>query len=183
MPGSGGKPRVHAPPHVPGGDDVEHGQLIDAAGIFQRQAIADPAAPIVAGEAKAVEAERFHDLDHGDRHGTLGVRGVFGIGARRRGPAVTGQICDHQREMRGQRRRHAVPHDVALRMAVQEEKRRAAAVADTGENLADRCVDPARRVAGIKVDEIGHYCASRSTARQPMSWRQKPSGQRTRDTA
>ena len=62
MPGARRKPRVHALPHVPGGDDVEHGELFDAPGMIEREPIADPAAAIVAGEPKAGEAERLHDL-------------------------------------------------------------------------------------------------------------------------
>jgi hypothetical protein len=67
---------------------------------------------------------------------------MLGVGFRHRRPAVAGQVGDHQREMRGQLRRHAMPHHVALRMAVQQEQRRPAA-ADAREDFADRGVDPA----------------------------------------
>ena len=79
MPGARRKPRVHAMPHVPGGDDVEHRELLEAAGMIERKAVADAAAAIVAGEPEAGEAERFHDLDHGRRHGALGIGSVVGI--------------------------------------------------------------------------------------------------------
>ncbi len=170
MPGARGEPRVEAVPHVPGGDDVEHGELLEPAGMVERKPITDPPAAIMAGETKADEAERLHRFDHDGGHGALAIGRVLGVRFRHRGPAVAGQVGDHEGEMRRQLRRHAMPHHVALRMAVQQKQRRPAA-ADAGEDFSDRGVDPARGVTGIEVGEVGHYCDSRSTARQPMSWR------------
>ena len=183
VPGARGEPRVHAVPHVPGGNDVEHRELLKPAEMIKRKAVADAPAAIMTGETEAGEAERLHHLHHGDRHGALGVGRVVGLCMRHRGPAIARQVGNHQREIWREQRCHAVPHHITLRMAVEEEKRWLAAIADAGKDFSDRRVDPARGVARVKIDEIGHYFASRSTARQPISWRQKPSGQRIRPTA
>jgi hypothetical protein len=146
------------------------GELLEPAGMVEREPIADPAAAIVAGETEADKAERRHRFDHDGGHGALAIGRVVGVRFRHRGPAIAGQVGDHEGEMRGNLRSHAMPHHVALRMAVQQ-KQRPPAAADAGEDLADRGVDPARGVTGIEVGEVGHYCDSRSIARQPMSWR------------
>src|SRR5579862_514539 len=146
-------------PHVPGGDDVEHGELLEPAGMVERKPITDPPAAIVAGETKASEAERLHDFDHDGGHGALAIGRMVGLRLRHRGPAVAGQVGDHESEMHGKLRRYAVPHHVALRMAVQQKQRRPAA-ADAGENFSDRGVDPVRGETGIEIGEVGHYFAS-----------------------
>ena len=130
--------------------------MFEAAGVVEREAVTHSPAAIMAGETEAGKAERFHRLHHRGGHGALGIGRVVVLRLRHRRPAVAGQVGDHEREMRSERRRHAVPHDIALRMAVQEQERRPAA-ADAGENLSDRRVDPVRGVAGIKVGEVGHY--------------------------
>jgi hypothetical protein len=57
-------------------------------------------------------------------------------------------------------------------VAVKEQERRPAAIADTGENASAGGFDPARLIAGKEIREIGHQTlVSRSTARQPMSRR------------
>ena len=160
-------------------------------GMVERQPVGDAAAAVVAGEAEAHVAERFHHLDHRIRHGALGVGRVLGVGSRRIRPAVAGQVRDDQAEALRQRRRHAMPHHVGLRIAVQQQQRRPSPPV-RAKMRAGRGVDPLRGKAGIEVGEIvGHVSArvpdyeafSRSTARQPMSRRQKPSGQRMRSTA
>jgi hypothetical protein len=45
-------------------------------------------------------------------------------GFRHGRPAVARQVGDHQAEMFGQRRRHAMPHHVGLGIAVQQQQRR-----------------------------------------------------------
>jgi hypothetical protein len=90
----------------------------------------------MAGQAEADKTEPLHHFHHRLGHGALGVGGMIGLRRRRRRPAVARQVGDHERKALRQRRRHAVPHHIALRMAVQEQKRRAAAIADTGENAS-----------------------------------------------
>jgi hypothetical protein len=164
VPGARGKPRVEAVPHVPGGDDVEHGELLESAEMIERKPITDPAAAIMAGETKADKAERFHRFDHDGGHGALAIGSMIGVRFRHRGPAVAGQVGDHEGEMRRKLRRHTMPHHIALRVPVQQKQRRPAA-ADAGEDFADRRVDPARGVTGIEVGEVSHYFASSTSAR------------------
>jgi hypothetical protein len=92
VPGARGEPGVHAVPHGPGRDDVEHGEPFKPPGMVEREPIGDAAATVVPGEAKAHVTERLHRLDHDGGHGALGVGRVRGIGWRRVGPAVTRQI-------------------------------------------------------------------------------------------
>ena len=47
VPGARGKPRIDAMPHVPSRDDVEHRKLRKAAGMIEREAVADASATIV----------------------------------------------------------------------------------------------------------------------------------------
>ena len=141
VPGAIGEPRIHAVPHRPGRHDVEHGELFEPARVVEREPISDAAAAVVSGKAKAHITERLHQLDHRRCHGALGVGRVRGVGGRCIGPAVAGQIGNDQAKTRRQRSRHAVPHHVRLRIAVQQKKRRAFAAA-AGENPARRRVDP-----------------------------------------
>ena len=57
--------------------------------------------------------------------------------------------------MRRQLRRHAMPHHIALRIAVQQKQRRPAA-AGAREDFPGRGVDPVRGVTGIEIGEVGH---------------------------
>ena len=95
--------------------------------MIERQPVTNPSAAIVARQAETGEAERIHNFSHGRRHGALCIGRVIGVGVRYRGPAVAGQVGDHQREMLCEHRRHAMPHHVRLRMAVQQQERRSAA--------------------------------------------------------
>ena len=47
--------------------------------MIEREPVGDAAAAVMAGEAEAHMAERLHQLDHGARHGALGVGRVLGI--------------------------------------------------------------------------------------------------------
>jgi hypothetical protein len=62
--------------------------------------------------------------------------------------------------MRREKRRYAMPHRVALRMAVQQQKRRAA-TSNASKYLAGRGVDPARLVAGVEVGKVWHLIQTR----------------------
>ncbi len=166
--------------------------------MVEREPVGDAAAAIVAREREAHMAERRHELHHHGRHGALGVGRVVASRLRNGRPAVAGEVGDHQGEMPGQLGRHLVPHHIGLGVAVQQQERRPAA-AGAREDLAGRGVDPVRGETGIEVGEVGHENSqrntglsrrgsasgqppvdafSRATACQPMSRRQKPSGQR-----
>ena len=124
MPGTIGEPGIQAVPHRPGRHDVEQSKPFDASGMIERQPIADAAAAVMAGEAKAHVSQRLHHLDHGCCHRALGVGRVLGIGGRGVGPAVAGQIRNDQAEALRQGRRNPVPHDIGLRIAMQQQERR-----------------------------------------------------------
>ena len=83
MPDADREPRIDAVPHRPGRHDVERGELLQPAGMIEREPIGDAAAAVVAGESEAHVAELLHHLDHGVRHAAL----VVGRMAARRIPA------------------------------------------------------------------------------------------------
>ena len=120
MPGARGKPRIHAVPHVPGGDDVEHRKLFQPAAMVEREPITNASAAIMPGQAEADKTERPHCFNHGLGHGALGVGRMVGLRPRRRRPAVAREVGDHERKALRERWRHAVPHHVALRMAMKK---------------------------------------------------------------
>ena len=111
---------VHAVPHVVGRHDIERRHARDAAGMIERQPIGDTAATVVAGQAKVRVAEFLHDLDHHFGHRALVVGRVGGVRLGHRRPAVAGQVGDHQSEALRQDRRHAMPHNIGLRVAMQQ---------------------------------------------------------------
>ena len=91
--------------------------------MIEREPIGDTTPAVVPGETKMHVAERLHHFDHRVRRRPLRVGPC-----RRPMPARrtrrSRQIRHHQTEMSRQRRRHPVPHDVGLRIAVQQEERR-----------------------------------------------------------
>lgn len=84
----------------------------------------DPPAAVVPDDAEPVETEVPHQRNLVGGHGPLGV---LRIALRRCGlvaVAVTAQISQHNRVVVGQLRGDAVPDQVRLRIAVQQEQRR-----------------------------------------------------------
>ena len=119
--------------------DVEHRELLDPVGVIERQPVRHPRAAVVAAAAEAIVAERAHQLDHVPRHLGLGVGRVVGSGSGLEGACIAAQVRADHGEAAGQSRRHLVPHDVALRVAVQQKERRPrAAHADPKRTGADR---------------------------------------------
>ena len=121
--------------------------------------MADPAAAVVAGEHEALVAERRHDLDHVLRHRALGVGGVLRVGGRLAAVAVAAQVGADDGEALGQRRRHAVPHGVGLRIAVQEQERRPRAADPRPDRGLARC-----DVAHLETVEHGVFSLLRRRA-------------------
>ena len=126
--------------------------------MIEREPIGDAAAAIVAGEAEMHVAERLHHLDHRVRHGALGVGRMRRVAGRRGGPAVAGQIRHDQAEMPRQRRRHAVPHDIGLRIAMEQKERRPLP-SGAREDASGGGVDPLGGEAWKEVGKIGHDLA------------------------
>ena len=96
---------------------------------------------------------------------------MLGIAGGRGAGAIAAQVGDHQRAVAGQLGRDLVPADVRLRIAVQQEQRRAGA-AGAQEDLGARRLDAPLGEAGKQVGNDVHVRAfSRAIARQPMSLR------------
>jgi hypothetical protein len=110
--------------------DVQHGDALDDGGMIQAKPMRDPATAVVPGDPKTREAERAHQLDLIARHRPLRIIGVTLAAVRLRRVAVAAQIAAHDGEALREARRDGVPHRVRLRVAVQQEQRRAAAADD-----------------------------------------------------
>jgi hypothetical protein len=120
---------------VAGGHDVQHRELGDQVGVVKRQSVAHPGAAVVANHGELVEAELAHDQRLVPRHRALGV-GLMGRAARRLAAvAIAAQVGEDDRMILGEDRGDVVPHDVGLRVAVQQQDGRAALVA------SHQCVD------------------------------------------
>jgi hypothetical protein len=128
---------VRAAEGLGGRDDVQHRQLEHALGVIERHAVGAAPAAIVPGHAEALEAELPHDREAVARHRPLGVGLVIGRRRRLRALPVAAQVDGDDGEVLREPRRHPVPRHVRLRVAVQEQERRAvAAVPHPNDGLA-----------------------------------------------
>ena len=98
--------------------------------MIEAQPVRDARAAVVAGEPEAREAQRAHQLDLVRRHRALRVVDVAGAAVGLRRIAVAAQVAADDGEALGEARRDPVPHRVRLRIAVQQQERRAAAADD-----------------------------------------------------
>ena len=105
------------------------------------------AAAIVAGDIKAVVAERPHHFDLVLGHGAERVVRAVRLLRRRRTVAVAAQIGRHDMKPLGQARRHLVPRNMGQRVAVQKQQRRPAAAVAQADARAAR-LDVGQREAG-----------------------------------
>jgi hypothetical protein len=114
----------HALVLLHGGDDIEHRQLLRPRRVVERESVGDPRAAVVPGERKAFVAEQFHDLHQvpGRRPLAIGVK--RSAGRRFRAVAVAAHVGTHDGEILGQRGGDLVPHDVGLRIAMNQQERR-----------------------------------------------------------
>ena len=120
---------------VAGGHDVEHRELRDQMGVVKRQPVGHPGAAVVADDGELVEAEFAHHQRLVPRHGPLRVGLVGRAAGRFAAVTVTAQVGEDDRMILGEDGGDVVPHDVSLRVTVQQQHRRAALVA------ADQRVD------------------------------------------
>ena len=118
---------VGAAPHLAGRDDVDGDERGDRLGMVERQAVGDAPAAVVAGNHEARMPQRAHDGQAVLGHGALGIDGVLGVSGRRGAGAVAAQIGNDQSAVAGELRGDLVPDDVGLRIAVQQQQRRAGA--------------------------------------------------------
>ena len=157
-------------------DDVEQHQAIDQLRQIERHPVGDAGAAVMAHDRKAGKPEMPHQRDHVPGHAAFRIRPVV-LGGRRTGTAaVAAQIGCNDGVGARQMRRHAMPHGVRLRIAVQQQKPRTGAA---GSNVDDglSSVDTVLDKAWKEVICCRHPRPSCPIARQPISRRQKPSGQ------
>ncbi len=118
--------------HVERRHDVDEGDPLDPIGVVEREAMRDTAAAVVAGDEKAPMAEACHQRRHVGGHRPLAVKRmglVLQRGARLGRIAVAAQVRNDEREVGRQPCGDALPHDVRLRVAVQEKQCRLGPVA------------------------------------------------------
>ncbi|MCY1301606.1 hypothetical protein D9M70_512270 [compost metagenome] len=138
MPVSRGKGHAGALVHCQRGRDVEQHGTAHGFGVVGAEPVRHARAAVVAAQRKAREAELRHQPELVLGHGALAVALMPGIARRRRTAAVAAQVGGDHGEVVGQRWRHPVPDQVALRMAVQQQQRRAGAALHAGDlDLAD----------------------------------------------
>jgi hypothetical protein len=114
---------------VAGGHDVQHRELGDQVGVVERQPVGYPGAAVVAHDGELVEAELAHHQRLVPRHRALGVGLVRRAAGRLAAVAVTAQVGQDDRMILGENRGDVMPHDVGLRVAVQQQHGRAALIA------------------------------------------------------
>jgi len=112
--------------------------------LVERQAVRDARTAVVTDDGEALEAERAHDRDLVVRHRALRVRPVVGRRGRLVARAIAAQVGHDHREVGGQGRSDLVPHDVRLRIAVQQQQRRPVA----------RPAQVDARLAGVDVEGL-----------------------------
>ena len=106
--------------------DVEDRPAADRSGVVERHPVRHPPAAVVAGDGEAVEPEAAHHRHLVGGHRPLRVGRMVGRRRRLRGAAVAAQVGQHHAEPGlDQPRRHPVPAGVGLRVAVQQQHRRA----------------------------------------------------------
>jgi len=97
--------------------------------VVEGQPVRHPGAAIVADDGELVEAELAHHQRLIPRHRALGVGVVGRAAGRLAAVAVPAQVGQDDRVILGEDRGDMVPHHVGLRVAVQQQHRRAALVA------------------------------------------------------
>ncbi len=104
--------------------DVERGELRDALGMVEREAMGDTGATVMRADQEALMAEQRHHLRHVERHGALGIGEVLGVGQRLVAVAIAAQIGADEGEAVLQPLRQLVPEHMGLGIAVQQQQRR-----------------------------------------------------------
>jgi len=115
---------------VAGGDDVQHRYLGDRLRVVEGHPVGDPGPPIVAHHGELVEAELAHDEDLVAGHRALGVRLVVMAARGFAAVAVAAQVGEDYGVMFGEDGGDVMPHDVGLRVTVEEQYRGAGAAGE-----------------------------------------------------
>jgi hypothetical protein len=90
--------------------------------------VGDATATIMPYDREAVEPEPLHHAHHVLGQGSLGIWHMVWGGGRAAAASVAAKVGAHDREVMGKQRSNAVPHQVCLREAVQQEDRQPRAV-------------------------------------------------------
>ena len=125
----------------------EQHEPLHRCGMVGREPVRHARSPVVRQHAEAFETVVCHDGDGIQRHLSLAVVDVRCIGQRPRRVAVAAHIHQHHGEVLGQRGRHTVPHDHALRVPVQQQQGRSSATdarmqrhAFAGHGVGHKCI-------------------------------------------
>ena len=122
MPEAQAEGHIRAPEGFTCRYDVKHGKLADAIGMIKRHAVGAAAAAIVAGNKEVLEAKVAHKGDLILRHGPFGVGYMVKCRRRFTALAVAAQVGGDDCKIPCQARRNRVPHNMGLRMSVQEQQ-------------------------------------------------------------
>ena len=116
---------------VAGGDDVQHRYLGDRLRVVEDHPVADPGAPVVAYDGELIEAQFAHDEDLVTGHRALGVRFVAVAARGLAAVAVAAQVGEDYGVMFGEDGGDVMPHDVGLRVTVEQQYRAAVAAGES----------------------------------------------------
>ena len=93
--------------------------------MIQRQTVSHPRAPVVAKDMGGGQAEVIHQRDDIGGHLAFGIGQVARVIRRGVTVAIAAQIGDQHAEMAGKVSGHACPAHAVLRIAMQQDQRRA----------------------------------------------------------
>ena len=119
-------------------DDVHGAEPFDRLRRVERQAVRDAGAAVMRDDPEALEAESAHQRHHVRRHGALGIGARGRRGRRLGGQPVAAQVRADHGEAPRQGRRDLCHMACGLRIAVQQQQRRAVAAAAEAEALPSR---------------------------------------------
>jgi len=112
---------------VPGRDDVQYRELGDRIRVVERHPVTDPAAAVVARHGELLKAQIAHHQHLVPGHRALAVGLVAGAAGGLATVAVAAQVGQDHGMVFGEYWGHVMPHDVGLRVAVQQQHGTAAA--------------------------------------------------------
>jgi hypothetical protein len=98
--------------------DVKYRQPVDPLPVVECQPIRDPATAVMTNDRESIEAKTLHQRHHVARHRRLRIRRVVRSARRGSTRSVATKVSAHDRELLGERRGDAAPHDVCLGKAV-----------------------------------------------------------------
>jgi hypothetical protein len=122
-----GHVRVGASPDLAGGYDIEDGEAAEPVGVVESHPVADATSSVVSGDREPLVTEQRHGLQEVVGEGAFGVRCVVGRGRGSEGGPVSGEVGRDDGEPLTEQVGGGVPHEMRLRIAVQQQDRGAAA--------------------------------------------------------